>query len=114
MEPGDAEILAELKAALLTKNTNRPKTGVKPLKTAVPGPKKFEPEAAAPRLEKLVERDGVDPTAKALAAWEARIKGSPVVDIAHAMGLSIDACKVLIREAHEAVRDDLKEALEGF
>jgi hypothetical protein len=113
MEPSDAEILAELKAALLTKNSHHPKAKtVKPLKTAVPGPKKFSPEAGAPRLEALVERDGVDPTAKALAAWEARIKGSPMVDIAHAMGLSIDACKALIKEAHEAVRDDLKEALE--
>jgi hypothetical protein len=63
-------------------------------------------------LDALVERDGVNPTAQALAAWEARIKGSPVVDIAHAMGLSLDACKRLIKEAHDAVREDLKEALE--
>jgi hypothetical protein len=112
-EASDGEILAELKAALLTKNSHRPKgKAVKPLKTAVPGPRKFTPDAPAPRLEALVERDGVDPTAKALAAWEARIKGSPVVDIAHAMGLSIDACRSLIKEAHQAVRDDLKDALE--
>ena len=111
-EASDAEILAELKAALLTRKSHSKGKTVKPLKQAVPGPRKFEPDAPAPRLEALVERDGVDPTAKALAAWEARIKGSPVVDIAHAMGLSIDACKCLIQEAHQAIRDDLKDALE--
>jgi hypothetical protein len=114
-EVSGAEIVAELKAELLTRKSrggSKAPIQVPSLKTAVPGPKKFTPDAAAPRLEVLVERDGVDPTAKALAAWEARIKGSPMVDIAHAMGLSIDACKQLIREAHEAVRDDLKEALE--
>jgi hypothetical protein len=115
MQSNDSEILAELKAALLTRKSKggtKAPIRVPSLKTAVPGPRKFTPDAAAPRLEALVERDGVDPTARALAAWEARIKGSPVVDIAHAMGLSLDACKQLIREAHEAVRDDLKEALE--
>jgi hypothetical protein len=113
METPEKEILAELKAALLMrKSGSRPKAKVPSLKTAVPAPKKFTPDAPAPRLEALVERDGVDPTAKALAAWEARIKGSPVVDIAHAMGLSLDGCRQLIREAHEAVRDDLKESLE--
>jgi hypothetical protein len=112
----ETEIVAELKAALLTRKSRGGPKGsrgsVPPLETAIPGPKAFTPDAPSPRLDALVERDGVDPTAQALAAWEARIKGSPVVDIAHAMGLSIEACKRLIKEAHDAVREDLKDALE--
>src|SRR5262245_22808183 len=36
----------------------------------------------------------------------------PIVDVAHQLGVSIEAAKELIREAHAAIAEDLKENLE--
>ena len=103
----------ELEAGLLAKGRQKKKTGVKPMTHVIPDPTLIAPEAPAPRLEKMVVNHGSDPTRQALAAYEARMKGSPVVDIAHAMGLSLEACKALLREAHDAVKEDLKDNLEA-
>jgi len=46
-----------------------------------------------------------------LSAWEMRIRGEPISDIAHTLGLSLEGAKRLIREAHDALADDLKENL---
>jgi hypothetical protein len=109
-DQGDAG--RELEAAMLLKRPRRKKDGIKTAKGIMPKATELAPDAPVPRFTQVVANHGAEPTRMALAAWEARLKGSPVVDIAHAMGLSIDACKTLLREAHDALREDLKEALE--
>ena len=69
------------------------------------------PEAPAPQLARVIEMRGPELTASALYAWNARINGEPIIDVANALGLSIVAAKALIREAHEAIAEDLKVAL---
>jgi hypothetical protein len=103
----------ELELAMLAKSARRPKKGqVKPMTTLIGKPRELAETAPAPRLGTVVAQYGSEPTRAALAAWEARLQGTPMVDIAHAQGLSIEACKQLLREAHDAVKEDLKEALE--
>jgi hypothetical protein len=68
-------------------------------------------DAPAPRLSDQIATHGAEPTARALEAWAARVNGSPIIDVAHAMGLSINDAKRLIKEVHEAIHDDLKENL---
>jgi hypothetical protein len=70
------------------------------------------PDAPAPRFHELIEERGADLTKRAMEAWNARIQGVPVVDIAHQLGVSIALCKQLIKEVHEAIRDDLKDSLD--
>jgi hypothetical protein len=41
-----------------------------------------------------------------------RIRGEPIVEIAHEFGLSIEAAKHLITETHNAIAEDLKANLE--
>jgi len=69
------------------------------------------PETPAPRLAEVVEKRGPELATAAIAAWNARLAGEPLVDVAHQMGVSIAAAKALIREAHEAIAEDLKTAL---
>jgi hypothetical protein len=71
----------------------------------------LEPDAPAPRLNGVAHDHGEELTAAALLAWQARVNGEPIVDVAHSLGLSIKAAKELIREAHEAIHEDLKENL---
>jgi hypothetical protein len=107
-----SEFGRELEAAMLLKHPRHKKDGIKTAKNVIPKPTLLAPDAPAPRLTQVMANYGAEPTRAALAAWEARMKGSPVVDIAHAMGLSLEACKTLLREAHDALREDLKESLE--
>jgi len=72
----------------------------------------LSPDAPAPRTARLIENQGTEPTEAALCAWEARIKGMPIVDVAHELGVSIVAAKQLIRDAHAAIMEDLKENLD--
>jgi hypothetical protein len=95
---------------ILEAEVTKPERRRKPVK--MPESTGIAPDAPAPRLEKMAVNRGSEVTQRALSAYEARMKGSPVVDIAHALGVSIDVCKALLREAHDAVREDLKEALE--
>jgi hypothetical protein len=69
------------------------------------------PEAPAPQLQAVIAEHGPEPTAEALVAWGQRVRGEPIVDVAHEMGLSIPAAKQLIKEAHEAIHEDLKANL---
>jgi hypothetical protein len=39
----------------------------------------------------------------ALKAWDKRINGESILDVAHEFGLSIEAAKQLIKEAHAAI-----------
>lgn len=69
-------------------------------------------DAPAPATGDLIATRGQNSVTEALRAWEMRLNGAPITDVAHQMGLSIEAARVLIREAHAAISEDLKEALE--
>jgi len=69
------------------------------------------PDTPAPALAQVVETRGAELTTRAVEAWNARLNGVPIVDVAHQMGISIEGAKQLIREAHEAISEDLKVAL---
>src|SRR3981081_2561026 len=45
--------------------------------------------APAPVLGGMIAELGPEPTARALEAWEARVSGVPIIDVAHQMGVSI-------------------------
>jgi hypothetical protein len=100
----------ELRKAWAKKKPKQPKR-----KGPAPHPSfkrtELEPDAPAPQLAQVVAEHGADPTEMALCAWEARVNGAPIVDVAHELGLSIGAAKVLIKEAHAAIFEDLKENL---
>jgi hypothetical protein len=70
------------------------------------------PDAPAPRLGELIAAEGEEPTAQALQAWDARVNGAPIIDVAHQLGVSIELAKHLINEVHAAIREDLKANLE--
>ena len=72
----------------------------------------ISPSAPAERFHGVLADRGPELTQKAMAAWDARIQGVPLVDIAHELGVSINLAKVLIKEVHEAIRDDLKDTTE--
>lgn len=75
-------------------------------------PTELAPDAPAPRTSEVISELGPEPSTTALAAWNARLKGTPIVDVAHSLGLSIAAAKSLLNEVHAALRDDLKANLE--
>jgi hypothetical protein len=66
------------------------------------------PDAPAPHLAVVVAEQGAEPTARALEAWNSRLAGSPIVDVAHQLGVSIELAKKLINEVHAAIYEDLK------
>jgi hypothetical protein len=70
------------------------------------------PDAPAPHLDALIAKEGPEPTAEALKAWDARVNGAPIIDVAHQLGVSIELAKHLINEVHAAIREDLKANLE--
>jgi hypothetical protein len=106
----DGELVNELKALAARKRRNpRSRPSLKEVDRAT----FLDPESTpAPRTEAQVAAHGLEPTEMALCAWERRVNGAPIVDVAHDLGLSIEASKALIREVHAAIRDDLKDALE--
>jgi hypothetical protein len=69
---------------------------------------KLAPDAPAPYLERVIATQGLEPTTKAVEAWNARLAGHPIIDIAHDMGVSIELAKKLIGEVHTAIYEDLK------
>jgi hypothetical protein len=71
----------------------------------------LSPDAPAPRLSDKIAELGIEPTTLALEAWAARVRGAPIIDLAHAMGVSIKDAKALIKEVHDAIHEDLKENL---
>jgi hypothetical protein len=70
------------------------------------------PDAPAPHLDALIAAEGPEPTAEALKAWDARVNGAPIIDVAHQLGVSIELARHLINEVHAAIREDLKANLE--
>jgi hypothetical protein len=72
----------------------------------------LSPDAPKPNLDSLIANNGAEPTVLALSAWDARVRGTPIVDVAYQMGVSIEGAKELIRQAHAAIAEDLKENLE--
>jgi hypothetical protein len=70
------------------------------------------PDAPAPALDTLVASRGLEPTERALAAWDQRISGSPIIDVAHSLGVSIELAKTLINEVHAAIHEDLRANLD--
>lgn len=72
----------------------------------------LSPTAPAPRFNGVLAARGEELTEAALKAWDARISGVPLIDIAHELNISINLAKSLIKEVHEAIRDDLKDSLE--
>ena len=80
--------------------------------TELPEPEPLAPDAPAPRLQKLVNEYGSGPCARALAAWQARMMGESIIEVARQVGLPIESAKELLREVHQAVAEDLKENLD--
>ena len=72
----------------------------------------LDPQAPAPRLNGIQAVRGQELTQRAVEAWNARVQGVPIVDVAHELGVSIELAKKLIKEVHEAIRDDLKDNLD--
>jgi hypothetical protein len=72
----------------------------------------IEPDAPAPRLNAVIAERGEEPTARALSAWQARVEGVPIVDVAHNLGVPLELAKKLIKEVHTAIHEDLKENLD--
>jgi hypothetical protein len=75
-------------------------------------PTGLAPDAPAPRLGAMIDTQGPELTREALAAWNRRIEGEAIVDIAHAMTMSIEGAKALINQAHAAIAEDLKDAVD--
>lgn len=78
----------------------------------LPEPSTLTPDAPAPHLGDLIAELGPQRVLDALKAWDMRLQGQPINEVAHAFGLSIEGAKILIKEAHEAIREDLKESIE--
>jgi hypothetical protein len=78
----------------------------------LPPPEELGPDAPAPRLEKLINEYGDLPCAQALRAWQARLNGSSIVEIAMQMGITVQTVKTLIDKVYQAVAEDLKEQLD--
>jgi hypothetical protein len=72
----------------------------------------LDPQAPAPRLNEVINERGPELTQQAVEAWNARVSGVPIVDVAHEMGISIKLAKQVIQEVHEAIREDLKENMD--
>jgi hypothetical protein len=65
-------------------------------------------DAPAPVLGNMIAELGPEPTARAVEAWNARVSGAPIIDVAHQMGVSIELAKKLVTEVHNAIYEDLK------
>jgi hypothetical protein len=108
-DPEFEKLVAALKAQRRPRHSPTaaiPKLGVAIRRTSL------APDAPAPHLEGLVAKRGQQPTAEALSAWNDRVGGAPIIDVAHNLGVSIELAKVLIKEVHQAIGEDLKANLE--
>ena len=68
--------------------------------------------APAPRLNTMIAAQGFDPTTQALRAWDARINGCSIIDVATGLNVSTALARTLINEVHAAIAEDLKDNLE--
>jgi hypothetical protein len=73
---------------------------------------KLELSDPAPHIQAMVEARGPELTQQAINAWEMRRRGELPIDIANALHVSIETARALIREACDAVKEDLKENVE--
>jgi hypothetical protein len=97
--------VAELKEALARREAGKAVKGTKFKRT------ELAPGAPHARIDVVTQEHGEEPCAAALVAWEARVNGTPIIHVAHELGLSIGAAKALIKEVHDAIYEDLKENL---
>lgn len=103
-EPIDP-VLHALKAAL----AERRERDELPVPKSLPERTELTPDAPAPRIGEMLQAYGPKGLESSLKAWDMRLRGKPITDIAHEFCLSIEAARILIKEAHEALREDLKE-----
>jgi hypothetical protein len=99
-EPYDGALRRETKARIAAEDSQ------------LPEPEELDPDAPAPRLQALVNQYGSGPCARALQAWQARMMGESIIEVARQVGLPIESAKELLREVHTAVAEDLKENLD--
>jgi hypothetical protein len=85
-----------------------PKEKKRPTKQQIAQRTELAPDAPAPALNSVIATRGLDPTTRALEAWNARVAGAPIVDVAYQLGCSIELARELIAEVHRAVFEDLK------
>lgn len=98
--PEDDEVTAAIRAAARRR-------------TRVPtGRTQLAQDAPAPHLNHMIAQRGPRLTRAAIEAWDLRVRGQALIDIAHQFDISIEAAKLLIREAHEAIGEDLKDNVE--
>jgi hypothetical protein len=69
-------------------------------------------DASAPTVQALIAKRGLELTEMAVCAWAAKVKGRAIIDLAHELGVTIETAKVLLKEAHDAIAEDLKANLE--
>jgi hypothetical protein len=76
---------------------------------AVPHATELAAGAPAPKTQALIARVGEELSAAAIEAWGARVAGASILELAHRMGVTIEDARRLIKEAYEAVSEDLRE-----
>jgi len=69
------------------------------------------PDTPAPRLNAIALAHGAQPIARALVAWEKRLRGVPIIDVARDLGLSIEEAKVCLGQIHNIICEDIKDAI---
>jgi hypothetical protein len=100
------EALRAEQAAPKAKRKSPPK--LRPNAAEIAQRTQLAPDAPAPHTSQMITEWGEEPTSRALEAWNARLSGVAIVDIAHQMGISIELAKSLLREVHTAIYEDLK------
>jgi hypothetical protein len=93
-------------------NINEQEADAQTADQELPEAEELTPDTPAPRFQALVDSYGPGPCALALEAWQARMGGSSIIQVACQAGLSIPRAKELIREVYEAIAEDLKEAID--
>lgn len=88
------------------------KPGKRPTAKSLAKRTELAQDAPAPHLQQIIQERGPEPTADALVAWDMRLNGTPIIDVAHHLGCSIELAKHLISEVHNAIHEDLKANLE--
>jgi hypothetical protein len=102
------ELLKAEQVAPATKPRRKRPLKLRPNAAEISARTQLAPDAPAPHLSGVIAEHGEEPTARALEAWNARLDGVAIVDIAHGLGVSIELAKSLLREVHAAIYEDLK------
>jgi hypothetical protein len=99
-------IVEELRATVKPKRKSPAK--VRPNAQEIATRTQLAPDAPAPHTTDMIADWGQEPTTRAVEAWNARLSGMPIIDVAHQLGVSIELAKSLLREVHQAIYEDLK------